>query len=180
MRSWLIRKWATQWKVLLFNWQRNNLRLAPMKGEENLKSWVQEGMMRRSHWIKLFESRHLKCINNAQKKIYPMGQKSFQKTVFNLGTLYYVLGASLVAQWVKNPPAGRETWVRSLDKSMATHSSLPAWRIPMDRGASRATVHGISKSQTQLSDFHTHTHTHYVLEYVRVKEFIGVLRSRND
>ena len=66
--------------------------------------------------------------------------------------------ASLVAQMVKNLPAMRETWVRSLgwedplEKGMATHSSTSAWRIPMDRGAWRATVHGVTKSQTQLSD----------------------------
>ena len=45
-------------------------------------------------------------------------------------------GASLVAQMVKNPPAMRETRVHSLDwedpleKGMATHSSVLAWRIP--------------------------------------------------
>ena len=44
--------------------------------------------------------------------------------------------ASLVAQLVKNPPAMQETWVRSLawedplEKGMATHSSILAWRIP--------------------------------------------------
>ena len=45
---------------------------------------------------------------------------------------------------------------------MATHSSILAWKISMDRGASWATVHGVTKSQTQLSDsyLHTHTHTH--------------------
>ena len=49
--------------------------------------------------------------------------------------------ASLVAQTVKNSPAVWETWVRSLgwehalEDSMATHSSVLAWRIPMDRGA---------------------------------------------
>ena len=65
--------------------------------------------------------------------------------------------ASLVAQTVKNLPAMRETWVRSLgwedppEKGMATHSSILAWRICMDRGAWRATVHGIAESQTQLS-----------------------------
>ena len=31
---------------------------------------------------------------------------------------------------------------------MAAHSSTLAWRIPMDRGAWRATVHGVAKSQT--------------------------------
>ena len=34
---------------------------------------------------------------------------------------------------------------------MAIHSSIFAWRIPMDRGAQQATVHGLTKSWTQLS-----------------------------
>ena len=47
-----------------------------------------------------------------------------------------VFWASLVAQMVKNLPAMQETWVRSLgwedslEKRMATHSSILAWRIP--------------------------------------------------
>ena len=66
--------------------------------------------------------------------------------------------ASLVAQMVKNLPAMWETWVRSLgwedplEEGMATHSSILAWRISMDRGAWWAAVHGVTKSQTQLSD----------------------------
>ena len=50
-------------------------------------------------------------------------------------------GTSLVAQMVKNLPAMQETWVRSLgwedplEEGMATHSSILAWRIPVDRGA---------------------------------------------
>ena len=42
----------------------------------------------------------------------------------------------LVAQMVGNPPAMQETWVGSLgqedplEKGMATHSSIPAWRTP--------------------------------------------------
>ena len=39
-----------------------------------------------------------------------------------------------------------------LKQGMATHSSILAWRIPVDRGAWQATVHGDAKSQTQLSD----------------------------
>ena len=60
--------------------------------------------------------------------------------------------ASLVAQMVKNPPAEQETWVQSLgwedplEEGMVAHSSILAWRILMDRGAWRATVHGVSKS----------------------------------
>ena len=65
-----------------------------------------------------------------------------------------------MAQTVKNSPAMWEIWVRSLgwedplEKGTATHSSILAWRIPVDRGAWQATVHGVAKSQTRLSDFH--------------------------
>ena len=38
-----------------------------------------------------------------------------------------------------------------LEKAMAAHSSILAWRIPMDRGAWQATVR-VAKSQTRLSD----------------------------
>ena len=66
--------------------------------------------------------------------------------------------ASLVAQTVKNPPVVQQTQVRSLgwedllEEGMATHSSILAWKISMDGRARRATVHGVTKSQTQLSD----------------------------
>ena len=42
-----------------------------------------------------------------------------------------------------------------LEKEMATHASILAWRIPMDRGALQAIVHGVAKSQTRLSDKHS-------------------------
>ena len=66
--------------------------------------------------------------------------------------------ASLVFQRVKNLPAMWETWVWSLgwedplEEGMATHSSILVWRFPMDRGAWWATVHGVAKSQTRLSN----------------------------
>ena len=41
-------------------------------------------------------------------------------------------------------------WEDPLEEGMATHSSILAWRIPMDRGAWRATVYGVTKSQTRL------------------------------
>ena len=74
------------------------------------------------------------------------------------GHLFQYSWASLVAQMVKNLPAMQETWARSLgwedllEKDMATYSSILAWRIPMDRGAWRATVHGVAESQTQRSN----------------------------
>ena len=39
-------------------------------------------------------------------------------------------------------------WEDPLEEGMATHSSILAWRIPMDRGAWWATVHGVTKSWT--------------------------------
>ena len=59
---------------------------------------------------------------------------------------------------VKNPPAVWETWVQSLgwedplEFGMATHSSILAWRKPIDKGAWQATVHGVAKSWRKLSD----------------------------
>ena len=59
-----------------------------------------------------------------------------------------------MAQAVKNPSAVQETWVQSvgwddpLEEGMATHCRILAWRIPMDRGAWWAAVHGVSKSWT--------------------------------
>ena len=62
---------------------------------------------------------------------------------------------------VKNPPASagdvRDTglipsWEDALEEGMAIHSSIPAWRIPMNRGAWWATVYGVTKSLMQLSD----------------------------
>ena len=61
--------------------------------------------------------------------------------------------AFLVAQMVKNS-AMWEIWVQSLgwgdplEDSMATHSSILAWRIPMIRGTRRAAVHRVTKSRT--------------------------------
>ena len=43
---------------------------------------------------------------------------------------------------------------------MATHSSILAWRVPMDRGAWKVTIYGVTKSRTQLAKRATHTHTH--------------------
>ena len=59
-----------------------------------------------------------------------------------------------MTQMVKDLPAMRETWVRSLgwddplEEGMAVHSSVLAWRIPMDRGAWQAADHGVAESNT--------------------------------
>ena len=72
---------------------------------------------------------------------------------------------SLVAQMVKNLPAMQETWVRSLgwedalEKEMATHSSILAWRIlwTEEPGGPRPMDSQLYVTK-QLT--HTHTHTH--------------------
>ena len=77
-----------------------------------------------------------------------------------LGENIYIqyIWASPMAQMVKNPPAMRKTWVQSLgwedslEKGMATYSSILARETTMDRRAWRATVHGVAKSQTRLRD----------------------------
>ena len=62
--------------------------------------------------------------------------------------------ASLMAHTVENLSAIQETRVRSvgwedpMEKGLATHSNILPWRIPMDRGAWQATVHGVAKSWT--------------------------------
>ena len=66
-----------------------------------------------------------------------------------------------VAQMVKNLPVMQETQLQSmgqkdsLEKAMATHSNILAWRIPW-------TVHGVAKGWTQLSNFHSFIHSQVV------------------
>ena len=92
--------------------------------------------------------------------MYDLGvEPSNQRELGHLSITSHLLATSLVAQRLKYLPAMRETGVRSLgwedplEKEMATHSSTLAWSNPIDRGAWWATVHGVTKSRTRLSDF---------------------------
>ena len=64
--------------------------------------------------------------------------------------------ASLIAQQVKNLPARQETWVQflgredSLEKEMAIHSSILAWKIPWTEEPGGLQSMGSTKSQAQL------------------------------
>ena len=68
---------------------------------------------------------------------------------------------------IEDPPATWETWVQSLgwedplEEGLATTSSILAWRIPIDRGAWRATVHRVTKSQTCVC---VYTYIHVLLQ----------------
>ena len=90
----------------------------------------------------------------------PFGPRGSRTTHCSLHALWYssrdffLPWASLVAQRIKRLPAMQETRVQSLgwedplEKEMATHSSILAWRIPWTEEPERAPVHGVAKSQT--------------------------------
>ena len=73
-------------------------------------------------------------------------------------TLIHRRWASAVAQRVENPPAMQEIQVQSLcwedplEKSMATHSSILAWKIPWTEEPGRLQSTGVTKSWIPLSD----------------------------
>ena len=123
----------------------------------------------------------LNILRNIQTVFYSLifykSAKSAQEFQFpqSLTTICYFLfcynshsnWASQVAQRLTHLPPMRETWVRSLgredslEKEMVTHSSILAWRNPMDGEAWQATVHGVAKSHTRLSDFTFTFHFHF-------------------
>ena len=78
---------------------------------------------------------------------------------------------------VKNLLAMWKTWVQSLvwedplEKGMATHFSILAWRLSWTEEPEvwQATAHGVAKSQTQLNNSHTHTHTHTYAEAMNIQ-----------
>ena len=78
-----------------------------------------------------------------------------QVPAFSFAILPILFLVFLVAQRGKNPPAMQETQIRSLgwedplEKGMATHSTILAWRNQWTM------VHGVPKSQTRLSSFYS-------------------------
>ena len=78
------------------------------------------------------------------------------------------LGASLVAQRVKNLPAMQETLVwclgqeDPLEKGIATHFSIFAWEIPWTEEPGGATVHGVTESDT-IERLNTHRQVDFII-----------------
>ena len=89
------------------------------------------------------------------KEFKPVNPNGNQPSVFIVKKNITFGLPSLVAQTVKNLPAMQETQVQSLgredslEKGMATHSTILAWRF---HGLWWATVHGVAKIRTRLSD----------------------------
>ena len=92
-------------------------------------------------------------------------------------TLYDPMDYSLLglAQMVKNLPVMWETCIQSLhwedplEKGQVTHSSILAWRTPW-------TIHGVTKSQTQLRDFNTGSSVQGILQ-ARILESVAMASS---
>ena len=81
-----------------------------------------------------------------------------------------------MAQMINNPPAMQETWVPSLgqddsmEKGMATHSSVLAWRIPWTEEPGRLQSVGLKESDMieWLSNTHTIVfHGHLICDYLQ-------------
>ena len=91
--------------------------------------------------IPLFQSLFLTWIINVYILIwranlgFPFGGSDGKESAYNVGDLSRSLG-----------------WEDPREEGIATQSSILAWRISMDRVAWRATVNGVSESQTQLND----------------------------
>ena len=83
--------------------------------------------------------------------------------------------ASLVAQMLQNLPAMQETWVLSLgwedplEEGMATHSSILAWTIPMDKGAWRAQSMGSQRVGQDWATKHYEATTVKTMCYLQEK-----------
>ena len=82
---------------------------------------------------------------------------------------------------VKNPPAMWETWAQSLgwegplEEGMATHSSILAWRIPMDRGAWQTTVDRAAESWHDRVTKHVNFLMKKILIYILKRRVEGNL-----
>ena len=78
------------------------------------------------------------------------------KVIIIIMPIYRVIGGSLIALLVKNLPAMQETrvqflgWEDPLEKEMATHSSILAWRIPQTEEPGRLQSMGLQESEHNL------------------------------
>ena len=115
--------------------------------------------------------KHIACPSSSWTPISNSLLTHYFRQQYTPPLLYFQV--SLVAQALKNPPAMRETWVQSLgwvsplEEGMATHSSILAWTILLDRGARQATVHGTSKSWTWPND-EAHTALFFSITYLPI------------
>ena len=95
---------------------------------------------------------------------YYTGSLSEESAQLNVDVVFW--GASLVSQTVKNMPAMRETWVwfpdweDPLEKGMATHSSILAWKISWIEEPGRLQSMGSHRVEHNWATKYTYTHAH--------------------
>ena len=88
-----------------------------------------------------------------------------------------------MAQTVKNSPATQETWVQSLgredplEKGIAPHSSILAWRIPMDRGAWWATSMGLQRARHDYVTNHSTAQCVGMYIYIYTMEYYSAKKK---
>ena len=111
---------------------------------------IQGHKVRKLGLLTFFEIEQTKTVN------YDIVERALNLNQMLAGDLLFL---TPVAQTVKRLSTVRETWVRSLgwedalEKEMGNPLQYYCLENPMDRGAWQATVHGVAKSQTRLSDF---------------------------
>ena len=123
---------------------------------------------------KQFLQLHIKKANNLNEKWAKELKRHFFKEELHMVNKHIKIRCStllctLVAQMVKNPPAMQKSWVWSLgwedplEKGMATHSSILAWKrtwIEEPRGLQSRGSQTFEHEWTTNTCAHTHTHTH--------------------
>ena len=114
----------------------------------------------------------------------PWGHKESDTTEWLSVSDWYITGASLVAQGVKNPSVMQEAQVQSLDqedpleKEMATHSSILAWRIPWTEEPGRLQSMGLQRVGldwvTNTFTYFTHTSHSVYISYVPAVPYLMI------
>ena len=135
-------------------WNERELGQTPADGEGQGSPWC----CKESDTAGWMNSNNMSESSNQVLAWCPLGTRLFLLKVSSCVCTLFLI-SPVCPIWVpKNPPAMRDTWVRflgwedPLEEEMATHSSILAWRIPMEKGAWWATVHGVTKSRSWLID----------------------------
>ena len=99
--------------------------------------------------------------------------------------LFLLIRAFLIAQLIKNPSAVQETrvgflgWEDPLEKEMATHSSIIAWRIPWTEKPGRFPVHGVARVRQDLVTKSSPPRASLVAQMVKNPPVMQATRARS-
>ena len=146
---------------MVWEWIINNLKNISRLSGLKVKSWAETSPC--NCWIFPLQAELLGNMEGdlERKKPYVGIRLSTQIDIFERMSLWvydvvlYLYGASLIAQFVKNPPAMQETLVQFLgwDSTLKNGKSYPLQKSGLENSVD-CIVHGVAKSQTGLSDSH--------------------------